>query len=164
MNNNVKVARSVHILFICVLPSQLQDLAGELKGQIPRQTLVYSFISSINVMRLKRLLRHTNLIKPNFHFTKESSNSEWNYALEVASTFRYKRMLEKTCPINNNIAREYHLNIVWRLTQSLRTYVKKSTVIASILRFTTAWTGDDYNRLGALTFCFLIFLSDVNII
>ena len=100
VHNNVQVAKSVHVLFICVLPSQLQALAEELKGRIPYRTLVYSFVSSLSALRLKQLLRHTNLIKPNFHFTEQSSTREWNYGLEVTSTFRSRKMLEKTCPIS----------------------------------------------------------------
>lgn len=99
VNNNVQVATSVHILFMCVLPSQIPSIAEELSGKLPSKTLVYSLVSGIPLVRLKQLLRHSNIIQPQYTWNDNNNEKPWDYHMEITGTFTNREMLEQTCPL-----------------------------------------------------------------
>ncbi|XP_065827704.1 NADP-dependent oxidoreductase domain-containing protein 1-like [Oscarella lobularis] len=62
--NNARVARSVHLLFIACLPSQLPDVSKSIAGCINFSTLVFSVVGGMPVTKISQLLNFKNIVKP----------------------------------------------------------------------------------------------------
>ncbi|XP_013415154.1 NADP-dependent oxidoreductase domain-containing protein 1-like isoform X2 [Lingula anatina] len=103
-HDNARVASSVHLLFICVLPSQLQTVGDEIKGLIPSQCVVYSLVNAVPISRLKHLLGTTNILKPQFKWDLENGNLPWDYTLDINGAIETMSMMKKTCPLYQNKA------------------------------------------------------------
>lgn len=97
--DNFQLVSSVDVVFLCVLPSQLPQVADELKGRIPVTTLIYSFVGTLKASRLQHLMKHSNVIKPEFLFSETYDPNSWNISLEITSAMGYRRMVEKSCPL-----------------------------------------------------------------
>jgi hypothetical protein len=74
--NNAKLAASVNILFLCVLPSQLPFILDEIKTCLPEKCILYNFVVGFSEKHLKLLLGEHNLctqfiIKSNIEFSKD---------------------------------------------------------------------------------------------
>nr|XP_032812106.1 NADP-dependent oxidoreductase domain-containing protein 1 [Petromyzon marinus] len=54
------------LLLLCVLPSQLDAVAADMQGLLHSRTLVLSFTSAVPPPRLKQLLGHGSVMKPEF--------------------------------------------------------------------------------------------------
>ena len=98
-SDNQLLVSSVDLVFLCVLPSQFPQVADELKDQIPAKTLVYSFVGTLKASRLRHLMKHSNVIKPEFHFSTQYDPHLWNISLEITSAMGFRRMVEKSCPL-----------------------------------------------------------------
>ncbi|XP_022108684.1 NADP-dependent oxidoreductase domain-containing protein 1-like [Acanthaster planci] len=98
--NNAKVATSVHLLFLCVLPSQLPDIAKDIKGHIPAQCTVYSFLSSVPIPRLRQVIKCSNIIKPEFSWQLEKADMPWDCSKDVCTTLENPEQVQVTCPLN----------------------------------------------------------------
>lgn len=100
VSDNALVAKSVHLLILCVLPSQLPQVANEIRGHITIRCLVYSFVSSVSVLRLKQLLGYSNLIRPEFEWDEQNLDKAWDYTMDVTGTFAVPDIIAKTCPLH----------------------------------------------------------------
>ena len=98
-SDNPLLVSSVDVAFLCVLPSQLPQVADELRGRVPPTTLIYSFVGTLKASRLQHLMKHSNVIKPEFQFGDAYDSSAWNISLEITSAMGYRRMVEKSCPL-----------------------------------------------------------------
>ncbi|XP_072163621.1 NADP-dependent oxidoreductase domain-containing protein 1-like [Diadema setosum] len=108
MYNNAKVASSVHLLFLCVLPSQLVTVADDICSVIPAHCTVYTFLSSVPVQRLRRVLECKSIIKPDFIWIpgRPESGAEdgtlmstWDCTQDVCTTLERQDHVEATCPL-----------------------------------------------------------------
>lgn len=103
--DNVKVCSTVHILFICCLPSQLPTVAKEIKGHLTCP--VYVLVGGTPLSRICQLLEYDQVIKPEFSWRKpdpgdESSNG-WNIGKEINEILREdSSSCDVTCPLNLN--------------------------------------------------------------
>ena len=99
VSDNRLIAKSVHLLFLCVLPSQINEVAEEIRGHISIRCTVYSFVSAVSVPRLKQLLRYSNIIRPQMEWNEQNVDKPYNYTLEVTGAFAIPEIIEKTCPL-----------------------------------------------------------------
>ncbi|CAB3992931.1 Hypothetical predicted protein, partial [Paramuricea clavata] len=60
--DNVMVGKTVDILFLCCLPSQLNTVSKDLRGNVAG--LVYSFVAGMSLARITQLLDYQNIVKP----------------------------------------------------------------------------------------------------
>ena len=105
--DNVKVTSWCHILFLCVLPSHLPNVAEEIRQHIPIQTLVYSFVGTYTSKRLKQLLMTTNVFRGEYTWTEESERNRWNYNINVNVSLENPTIVEQTCPVGFRKAGKY---------------------------------------------------------
>ncbi|XP_041353400.1 NADP-dependent oxidoreductase domain-containing protein 1-like [Gigantopelta aegis] len=102
--NNVKLVSSVHILFICVLPSQLPGVAEEIKDHLSPSTVVYCTASSIPLKKLKQMLQTTNILQPDFYWeTGNNSNKDYDYNMKVGTALKNRDIVEQTNPFTNKV-------------------------------------------------------------
>lgn len=96
--DNTHVASSVHLLFLCVLPSQLAGVAEELRGHLSPRTLVYSFVSGISLVKLRQLLEHDNVIAATLRWNDDKASS-WDLSLGVNECFERPAVVSQTFPL-----------------------------------------------------------------
>lgn len=100
MYNNTKVASSVHVLFICVLPSQLPTVIEEIERHLSKQTLVYCLVNHTVAPKLKRTLKSVNIIIPNFIFNS-SAALKWDSCMSVHQALEDEGVVCKCCPLSS---------------------------------------------------------------
>lgn len=98
--NNVGVASSVHILFVCVLPSQLPGVVEEIHSALDKHTLTYCLVNHTTAPKLKRTLKTDNIIIPSFVFDNAQAN-KWNSCMSVTQALEDDDSLQKCCPLTN---------------------------------------------------------------
>nr|XP_002731105.1 PREDICTED: NADP-dependent oxidoreductase domain-containing protein 1-like [Saccoglossus kowalevskii] len=101
-HNNALLASSVHVLFICVLPSQLSTVAAEIRTKISSHCTVYSFVSAVPITRLKQILRATHIIKPEIIWSLDNIDKPWNNSLSISTTLEDPISVDVTCPLSFN--------------------------------------------------------------
>lgn len=101
---NALIAKSVNILFICVLPSQLQNVIDEIKPVLLDKCIVYSFVRTESPHHLKNLLGNKiNIIKPSYLINLNVTEiPKWNYSLELSECLLDEEMVEVTNPFAAN--------------------------------------------------------------
>lgn len=97
--DNIKLILTSHVVYICVLPSQIPSIAEELKHNIPPTVILYSLVSTYTTKKLKQILLTTNIIHPEFNWTEESHTNHWDCTLNVNAALENRETVEKTCPI-----------------------------------------------------------------
>lgn len=97
--DNIKLILTSHVVYMCVLPSQIPSIAEELKHNIPPTVILYSLVSTYTTKKLKQILLTTNIIHPEFNWTEESHTNHWDCTLNVNAALENRETVEKTCPI-----------------------------------------------------------------
>lgn len=98
--DNALIAKSVNILFLCVLPTQLQNVIDDIKPYLPERCIIYSLVRTEAPLHIKNLLGNiTNIIKPNYLINLNITNlSKWNYSLNLTECLLEDEMIETTNP------------------------------------------------------------------
>ena len=100
IRNNCEVTKSADILFLCLLPSHVHEVANEIKGHLLEDTIVYSLIAAVPTARLRLLLGFSNILHAEFAWEKPIEPDEWDESSDVIGTFSKRVFLEKTCPLS----------------------------------------------------------------
>ncbi|XP_030740901.1 NADP-dependent oxidoreductase domain-containing protein 1 [Echinops telfairi] len=64
--HNAYLVSWANVVFLCCLPSQLPNICMEIQNSLDKACVVYSFVAAIPVSRLKLLLNHTNILRPQY--------------------------------------------------------------------------------------------------
>ena len=106
--NNAKLASSVNILFLCVLPAQFPQILEEIKRCLPEKCIIYTFVSGYSEAYLKTLLGETNrcsqyIIKSNIIFNENLNLllPYWNHTLSVIESLCKSDMMQLINPFYN---------------------------------------------------------------
>ncbi|XP_067681769.1 NADP-dependent oxidoreductase domain-containing protein 1-like [Haliotis asinina] len=97
-NNNVKLVSSVHLVFVCVLPSQLSDVAEEVKEYLTSSSIIYCTASSVSPRKLKQLFGTDNIVKPQCDIKAENCEKPWDYSVNINTALGIKETVETTSP------------------------------------------------------------------
>lgn len=100
-HDNIKLVSLSHLVFICVLPSQIQVMAEEIKEHIPGHTVLYSFVAAYSPQKLKQILQTNQILKPDLSWNKESEQNSWDCSENVNTALENPVTVEKTCPFGN---------------------------------------------------------------
>lgn len=98
------------VIFLCCLPSQLPNICLEIHTSFRRECIVYSFVAAIPIPRLKRLLNHSNILRPQYQCVEGFANI-WGTNKEIITALQDPVILQATCPYNP--AGGIILNIKW---------------------------------------------------
>ncbi|XP_049755695.1 NADP-dependent oxidoreductase domain-containing protein 1 [Elephas maximus indicus] len=99
-----------NVVFLCCLPSQLPNICLEIQSSLEKTCIVYSFVAAIPVPRLKLLLNHTNILRPQYQCAGKFVNI-WGANKEITAALRDPVILRATCPYSP--AGGITLNIKW---------------------------------------------------
>ncbi|XP_062504607.1 NADP-dependent oxidoreductase domain-containing protein 1-like [Corticium candelabrum] len=99
--DNAKVAKSVHVLFIACLPSQLPVVCKDIRGSINYSTLVYSLVAVTPVSKLCQLLSFKNVFRPEIELLSldDSCYYPGDMTKDVIESCRDTRVCAMTCPL-----------------------------------------------------------------
>ena len=106
--DNAYIASSVNILFICVLPSQLQLVIDDIKTSVLDKCIIYNFVRAETPLHLKNLLGEispkTNIIKPTYLVNLKINDGpiNWNYSLNMIECLSSDDIIEATNPFVNS--------------------------------------------------------------
>ncbi|XP_031211396.1 NADP-dependent oxidoreductase domain-containing protein 1 isoform X2 [Mastomys coucha] len=95
--DNAAVASWAKVLFLCCLPAQLPNICLEIQSKLDKSCIVYSLVSAIPLPRLKNLLNHTNILRPQYQFIEDFDNI-WGENEEVPSALQDTTIIRGTCP------------------------------------------------------------------
>lgn len=97
--NNKDIASKVHVLFLCVLPSQLPLVIEEIKDHLHKQLLVYCVVNNATAKKFRRTLNTANFIIPDFLFNPATAN-KWNSCMSVQGALEDSGVVRKCCPLS----------------------------------------------------------------
>ncbi|XP_012598475.1 NADP-dependent oxidoreductase domain-containing protein 1 isoform X2 [Microcebus murinus] len=95
--HNSNLASWANVIFLCCLPSQLSHICLEIQTSLEKTCVVYSFVAAVPLPRLKLLLNHTNILRPQYECVEDYVNI-WGANKEVAAALQDPVILEATCP------------------------------------------------------------------
>ncbi|EFB30048.1 hypothetical protein PANDA_016039, partial [Ailuropoda melanoleuca] len=99
-----------NVIFLCCLPSQLPNICLEIQTRLEKGCIVYSFVAAVPIARLKLLLNHTNILRPQYHCVEDFVNI-WGANKDITAALRDPVILRATCPYSP--AGGIILNIKW---------------------------------------------------
>ncbi|XP_036286238.1 NADP-dependent oxidoreductase domain-containing protein 1 [Pipistrellus kuhlii] len=108
--NNASLVAWADVIFLCCLPSQLPNICSEINTSFRKDSIVYSLVSAIPIPRLKRLLNHTNILRPHYQCVEGFANI-WQSNREITAALQDPVILLATCPYNP--AGGIIINIKW---------------------------------------------------
>ncbi|KAI2572196.1 NADP dependent oxidoreductase domain containing 1, partial [Homo sapiens] len=95
--HNADLVSWADVIFLCCLPSQLPNICVEIYTSLEKASIVYSFVAAIPLPRLKLLLNHTNILRPQYQYD-EDSVSVWGANKGVIAALQDPTILQATCP------------------------------------------------------------------
>ncbi|KAI5232341.1 Nadp-Dependent Oxidoreductase Domain-Containing Protein 1 [Manis pentadactyla] len=108
--HNTRLVDWANVIFLCCLPSQLPKICVEIQTRLERACIVYSFVAAVPIPRLKLLLNHTSILRPQYQYSEDFVNI-WGANKEITAALQDPVILQATCPYNP--AGGVILNIKW---------------------------------------------------
>ncbi|XP_073923562.1 NADP-dependent oxidoreductase domain-containing protein 1 [Castor canadensis] len=108
--NNSCLANWANVVFLCCLPSQLPRICLEIQTRLEKTCIVYSLVAAIPLPRLKLLLNHTNILRPQYHCVEDFDHI-WGTNKEIRAALQDPVILQATCPYSHTGG--VILNIKW---------------------------------------------------
>ncbi|XP_005094709.1 NADP-dependent oxidoreductase domain-containing protein 1 [Aplysia californica] len=97
--NNERLISSVHVAIFCVLPSQMQGVAEDIKDYVSSSLIMICPFSSLSLRRLRQMLRSSNVIRPVLHWDKGPQDRQYNHSVNINTALENKETLLGTCPV-----------------------------------------------------------------
>ncbi|KAG8514384.1 NADP-dependent oxidoreductase domain-containing protein 1 [Galemys pyrenaicus] len=108
--HNANLVGWANVVFLCCLPSQLSHICVEIQPNLEEVCIVYSFVAAIPIPRLKLLLNHTNILRPQYQCVADFVNF-WGTNKDITGALQDPAILQATCPYSS--AGGIVLNIKW---------------------------------------------------
>ncbi|XP_072478458.1 NADP-dependent oxidoreductase domain-containing protein 1 isoform X2 [Notamacropus eugenii] len=99
-----------NIVFLCCLPSQLPHICLEISARLDKSCIVYSLVTAVPLPRLKHLLCHTNILRPQYQCA-ETYIDIWGSNEDIESALQDPEIVQGTSPYNTDGG--ITLNIKW---------------------------------------------------
>ncbi|XP_041122715.1 NADP-dependent oxidoreductase domain-containing protein 1 [Polyodon spathula] len=97
--DNRHLAAWADVLFLCCLPSHLSRVCAEIQPELSQSCIVYSFVSAVPVPRLKQLLGHSSILRPEYTIIEGGSGNVWEQVSDVIASLKDPLVVEATCPL-----------------------------------------------------------------
>ncbi|XP_067848223.1 NADP-dependent oxidoreductase domain-containing protein 1 [Heptranchias perlo] len=99
--DNQRLAASVDVMFLCCLPSHLITVSSQIRGYISETCIVYSLVTAVPVPRLKQLLAHNTIVRPQYSFAGGSWAKLWNIHRNATGVLLNQEIIEVTSPFKD---------------------------------------------------------------
>ena len=137
--NNRRVAGLAHVLFLCVLPTQLQAVLDQITSSIAnsdRRPLVYSFVYGVKAKKLVALLQYPQVIVARLGESAhgkqpwEGRYRNWDQTLSVKGCYESRETLDLTCPLfeSGTVLRFLASHFIFTFLSSLNINCKLCTI------------------------------------
>ncbi|XP_057587467.1 NADP-dependent oxidoreductase domain-containing protein 1 [Hippopotamus amphibius kiboko] len=97
--HNSSLVQWANVIFLCCLPSQLPHICVEIQSSLAKACIVYSFVAAIPIPRLKLLLNHTNILRPQYQCVEDLANI-WAANKGITAALQDPVILQATSPYN----------------------------------------------------------------
>ncbi|XP_054988527.1 NADP-dependent oxidoreductase domain-containing protein 1 [Sorex araneus] len=94
---NSNLVHWANLIFLCCLPSQLPNICVEITNSLEKACIIYSFVAAVPVTRLKLLLNHNNVLRPQYQCLSEMTDF-WGSNKDISTALQDPVMLQATCP------------------------------------------------------------------
>ncbi|CAF0739434.1 unnamed protein product [Brachionus calyciflorus] len=106
--DNRRLINSVNIAFICVLPSQLEQVVKDIKDYLPEKCIIYCLVRPYSGIQLKNFFNNgiveSFILKPEFNFTDNFKQSviNWNFTLDIFESFNKTDLVNAVNPFSSD--------------------------------------------------------------
>ncbi|CAG5134858.1 unnamed protein product [Candidula unifasciata] len=97
--NNKRLVSSVHVIILCVLPSQIPCVAEEIKDCISSSQIVINLSSSLSSRKLCQIMHSSNILSPMLQWSCENPEVKYEHSLDVISALVNRETVLHTCPL-----------------------------------------------------------------
>ncbi|XP_027700684.1 NADP-dependent oxidoreductase domain-containing protein 1 [Vombatus ursinus] len=108
--HNCFLVEWANLVFLCCLPSQLPHICLEINTRIAKSCIVYSLVTAVPLPRLKQLLCHTTILRPQYQCA-ENYIDIWGSNEDIKSALQDPEIVQATSPYSTNGG--ITLNIKW---------------------------------------------------
>ena len=98
---NTHATKDADVLFLTFPPSQVLNVAAEIKGQLAPSCLVYTVLTGLSSSRVAALIEHDLVFKPSYTYGKEeyAIEKEWSYGLGIVGCLAINEFKQLTIPL-----------------------------------------------------------------
>ncbi|XP_049626669.1 NADP-dependent oxidoreductase domain-containing protein 1 [Suncus etruscus] len=94
---NSNLVHWANLIFLCCLPSQLPNICVEISNSLEKACIIYSFVAAVPITRLKLLLNHTNVLRPQYQCSSDVTDF-WGSNKDIPTALQDPMILQATCP------------------------------------------------------------------
>jgi pyrroline-5-carboxylate reductase len=93
--DNIRLVKRSDIVFLCILPSQMETIINEIRSHIPTKCIIYSFVRTHTDVLLQKSFKTTDnssltfVMRPLYKMNRNSVNDiykKWDYTLDIAES------------------------------------------------------------------------------
>ncbi|XP_044518045.1 NADP-dependent oxidoreductase domain-containing protein 1 [Gracilinanus agilis] len=99
-----------NVVFLCCLPSQLPNICLEISTRLEKSCIVYSLVTAVPLLRLKQLLCHTTILRPQYQCA-ENYTDIWGANEDIKTALQDQEIIQATSPYSTDGG--ITLNIKW---------------------------------------------------
>ncbi|XP_015206107.2 NADP-dependent oxidoreductase domain-containing protein 1 [Lepisosteus oculatus] len=97
--DNQRLAAWSDVLFLCCLPTHLSQVCADIHSKLRQDCIVYSLVTAVPLNRLKQLLSHSSVLKPEYGFVGSDSVSIWATTGHVTAALKDPKVISAACPL-----------------------------------------------------------------
>uniref|UniRef100_UPI00398EA5B6 NADP-dependent oxidoreductase domain-containing protein 1 isoform X1 n=1 Tax=Pristiophorus japonicus TaxID=55135 RepID=UPI00398EA5B6 len=100
--DNKRMAASVDVMFLCCLPSHLITVSSQIRGCMSESCIVYSFVTAVPVLRLKHLLAHSTIVRPQYSHCGDPWVKLWESHKNALGALLDQEVIEVSSPFKES--------------------------------------------------------------
>ncbi|XP_001508731.2 NADP-dependent oxidoreductase domain-containing protein 1 [Ornithorhynchus anatinus] len=97
--DNCQLVDWADVVFLCCLPSQLSHICFEIHSRLRESSIVYSLVTAVSLSRLKQLLSHTTILRPQYQCSGKCVNV-WGGKKKITAALQDPAIIKATCPFS----------------------------------------------------------------
>uniref|UniRef100_UPI00398F76B5 NADP-dependent oxidoreductase domain-containing protein 1 isoform X2 n=1 Tax=Pristiophorus japonicus TaxID=55135 RepID=UPI00398F76B5 len=101
--DNKRMAASVDVMFLCCLPSHLITVSSQIRGCMSESCIVYSFVTAVPVLRLKHLLAHSTIVRPQYSHCGDPWVKLWESHKNALGALLDQEVIEVSSPFKESV-------------------------------------------------------------
>ncbi|KAM7164053.1 NADP-dependent oxidoreductase domain-containing protein 1 [Macrochelys suwanniensis] len=96
--DNGQLVAWADIVFLCCLPSHLQQICSGIHAALREPCIVYSLVTAVPLPRLKQLLSYSAILRPQYQCTSRNLENVWGTNGTIRAALQDPIVIQATCP------------------------------------------------------------------
>ncbi|CAM2116143.1 unnamed protein product [Caretta caretta] len=96
--DNGQLVAWADIVFLCCLPSHLQQICSGIHSALREPCIVYSLVTAVPLPRLKQLLSYSAILRPQYQCTSRNLRNMWGTNGTITAALQDPIVIQATCP------------------------------------------------------------------